>query len=491
MSITDPPNPLGYVGPAPAADTDLADLSYLQSQLGQSMTQSVINDQITTAFTTPTALTTVSFVDSQTALCATTAQTETGLAGTDSSNTIIGSNNLITLAGVGAASSSTDPQLGAVPLDASGLVPLTFVSLPASTQRWPEPFWTPSAYLSASATNSDTATLTQLFTTTITPAAVCKLLVTGLLDGYSSADGTAPQVSVSVTQSGTSQIVAQGTGIAEGYQGGVLSGYHISSGDTYDYPIPGWAATIDVAALGAGAGGETYFLGTGSNGNPGNWASAQINALTLPAGTKTLPVVVGLGGLGGYEAGNTGNIYGLAGGNSTVLVPTGTVVTAGNATPATTSTTPISTVSGGTLISALGGAVNGSYLTDPGGQPPSPPSYTPPAPLSQTPYAAGVQGMGGAGATTVGQAAANGTDGAVWLFAKPGPDYINAGGGIVVIPTDYSAQTALSAGVVATLTVTVVTTVASSAVFVNDYQYDSSLPDGLGVATLNILPIPA
>ena len=185
----------------------------------------------------------------------------------------------------------------------------------ASTQRFPRPFISPTAYHAAPVTATGTEVLLYPAVTVADPGFPYRLLVTGLVDANTNTDGEFPIIRVR-QGSATGQLVATGAGCAQAYTGGVLTEYTDVGGQPYN--IPSWATSMDVITLGAGGGGAggNGFGGDGIGGRQGVATTATIVRGThIPLGTNTLTITVGAGG----TAGENDNVSGGAGGSTTAV----------------------------------------------------------------------------------------------------------------------------------------------------------------------------
>ena len=368
---------LKYVGAAQATASDLVNQGYISTLTAGNMTQGTVNTMINSAFASNVLK---SYVDSQDALNATTAYVDAGDA-TRLHLSQIGANN------------------GVVGLLSTGKVETSRLNL-SSLQRWPKPFVSPSAYHSSPVTALGE---TQLFTMAVAdPGTTYKLLVSGVVDGVSSADGQYPLVRVRQGSS-TGQLVGLGRGLSEWYLGNAVLTTYTTAG-AHTYTVPGGYTNFDIVALGGGGAGNTFFSSVG--GGAGSFASASlVLGSTLPNTTATLTATVGAGGVAG------------AGTASTV---TGTGVT---------------------TVSGAGGAYQASSSDlglGPGtftlhGQ-----NYVGGATTTTGTTVGNAPGGGGGGDTN-----SNGAPGAVWILAYNALTNI-AGGPIPIQTADFYLQTSIS-----------------------------------------------
>jgi len=372
---------LPYVGATPASPTDLVTKSYVGGLSAGNMTQTAVDSQLTSGFS-PYPL--KSYVDGRDALNATPAFVDAGDA-TRLHLSQIGANN-----GIAGLLSSGKVEVARVPV--------------ASTQRWPSPFISPSAYHSSTITATGLAE-TQLFPVTVAyPGYTYKLLVTGVLDGQTGTDGQYPIVRVR-QGSTTGTIVAVGNGIGETFVvGGNLTSY--STNGSYTYTVPTGYTNLDIICLGAGGGGSSFW---GQGGNAGSFASSSlVYGTTLPLTTTTLAVTVGKGGKDGSTAGTASKVTGT--GITTVTGAGG----AGNG-----QTTNKGQAAGSLVLDGQTYQGGGQSLANGPGLAP---------------------GGGGGGGAASDQP---GADGEVWFFAYSSSTGASSGP-IRIIPTGYDQQTALT-----------------------------------------------
>lgn len=377
-----------YVGANQGAARDLVSYQYVQSLLGLNLSQILVDLQINTALS---GYVTKSYVDAQDALNATKAYVDAADA-LKLHNNQIGVNN------------------GAAGLLVGGRLDPSRVAA-ASTQRYPKPFISPSAYHS-SAVNVTTTETTIFPIAVADPGFTYKLFITGVLDGSSSVDGEYAVVKVHQGATG-GQIVAGGYGLGEKYPGGVLTSYTGHGSSTYT--IPTWVATLDVIALGAGGGGGNgAFFIAGPGGDAGVYSGVTLTrGTTLPNGTGTLTANVGTGGTA------TNN-----GGSSTVTGTGVTTVTGGGGDGSGNGANPNGvaagnfTFGGNTYVGGVAATTRKQVGNPPGG--------------GGSAASIATFDTGGAGA-----------DGAIWIFAKPAGGG-NPSGPINIIPTPLNAQTAIN-----------------------------------------------
>jgi hypothetical protein len=449
------PITLPYVGSTPASPTDLATYAYVNSLAGQGIAQSAVTTAINNAFA---GYPTKASVDAMNALNATSAyvSTQDGL--------------YVPLSGVGQAN-------GATPLDASGRVSSANINAASSTQRWPAPFTSPTAYQSASVaviTSQTTGTLLYSF-----PVAdpmfggaaglPYRLLVFGSVDCAPSLTDplTHSYLKVFVTQgSTTGQTVGVGASMSEFYRVGVLTEF-TSSGS---YPVPTWMVpgyAIDLAGFGGGGAGQSGGTLTGGPGGGAGGFSATtvIYGNQLPLETPT--IAFNIGGGGGANGAVSG--VGGAGGTTTIVVPGGPTVTCGGGGPGSGST---GSQSGGNGAAAGTGSFNGNSYPGGGG--------------GGTADIGGVGGGGGGGGNAVdvgsNDVGAPGGGGAAWAFAYPVPLVGPGGfarGPIPIMPWPVNDQTSITGA-----TTLYVQVVASS-------LFDASGTITTVKPTLWITPIPA
>jgi hypothetical protein len=377
-----------YVGANQGGTRDLVSYQYVQSLLGLNLSQLLVDLQINTALA---GYVTKAYVDTQDALNATKAYVDSADALKLHTNQI-GVNN------------------GAAGLLVGGRLDPARVSA-ASTQRFPKPFTSPSAYNGSAV--AVTTTETTVFPVSVAdPGFTYKLFITGVLDASSSVDGEYPIVKVHQGATG-GQIVAGGYGLGEKYPGGVLTTY--SGRGTSTYTVPTWTSTLDVITLGGGGGGGNgAFFIAGAGGDAGSFSGVTLTkGSTLPNTTTTLTANVGAGG----SATNNG-------GSSTVTGTGVTTITGGggdgqgngfSANGAAAGTFNF----GGNAYVGGGAATTRKQVGNPPG------------------------GGGSAASIATFDTGGAGADGAIWIFAKP------AGGGtpsgpVNIVPTPLNAQTAIT-----------------------------------------------
>jgi hypothetical protein len=412
------PITLPYVGSAPTSPTDLATYAYVNSLAGQGIAQSAVTTAINSAFA---GYPTKASIDALNALNATPAfvASQDGL--------------YVPLSGVGQAN-------GAAPLDASGRVSSANINAASSTQRWPAPFTSPTAYQSAavSVTGIESAASTLYSFPVADPmfggvaGLPYRLLLFGSVDCGLSVQGPQTYVEVFVTQGSTSgQTVGVGASMGESYRVGVLTEF-TSSGS---YPVPTWMVpgyAIDVAGFGGGGAGQS---GGPLTGGPGGGAGA-FSASTLIYGDQipleTPTIAFNIGGGGGANGAVSG--VGGAGGATTIVVPGGPTVTCGGGGPGSGST---GSQSGGNGAAAGTGSFNGNSYPGGGG--------------GGTANIGGVGGGGGGGGNAVDVGAntigAPGGGGSAWAFAYPVPSVgpgIFARGPIPIMPWPLNDQTSIT-----------------------------------------------
>ena len=297
---------------------------------------------------------------------------------------------------------------GVAGLTAGGRIDFSRVNV-ASTQRWPKPFVSPSAYNTTTVTAS-TAEV-QVYTCAVAdPGFTYKLFVTGTVSAYPAVDGEFAVIHVRVgTSSG--QIIAAGAGLGESYPGGTMTMFSVAG--AYSYTPPMWADYLDVVLLGGGGGGGGGgLIINGGAGLPGSWTTSTISS---PTGTYVGSV--GGGGTGGY-----GNVlFGTGGGAGT----------------ATTLTSPSLSGAGGTGSGGGDGSVGNEVFngqTYVGGAA-APGPHGNPSPNGNSP---GGGGLGGGFNSTGGV----GAPGAAWFFAYPSDH--TPSGPVTLVPTSFSSQTAIT-----------------------------------------------
>ena len=183
-------------GKTPSDDTSVATKAYLETLLAQYLTQSQINSLISAGYA---SYATKSYVDTQDGLNATQAYIDAG----DAARLLLSQRNA---------------NNGVAGLDATGKIDVSRVSF-ASTQRWPKPYYTPSAYNAGSVNAAETEVA--VYTHTIaSPGFTYKLLVGGQVDVRTTVDEKYPIVRVRVGST-TGEEVASGRGTGEYYQWGL------------------------------------------------------------------------------------------------------------------------------------------------------------------------------------------------------------------------------------------------------------------------------
>lgn len=345
---------LEYVGATQSASTDLVTRVYVDGLLTTNLSQSAVDAQITSGLS---SYVTKSYVDTQDALNATKSFIDTA----DALKLHLNQVNV---------------NSGIAGLDASGRIDVARVSI-ASTQRWPTPFTSPSAYHTS--LQSSSTSETQLYTITVAdPGYAYRLFLSGAVDTQTDTAGQYPIVRVR-RGSNTGPIVGVGNGPGEMYFGTGVGQQFTTSGT---YTVPSGYTDLDVIVLGAGGGPSNFFANLG--GAAGSFGTAHLlYGSTLPLTTTTLAVNIGTG------AGPGGN-----GGDSTV---SGTGVTTVTGSGGPTSASPI----------GAGGASPGTTTFD--GQP-----YA-----GGAASAAGAAGVapGGGGGSDGGTGGGTGARGQVWFLA--------------------------------------------------------------------------
>ncbi|MGC5248913.1 hypothetical protein ACPXB3_18535, partial [Gordonia sp. DT219] len=176
---------------------------------------------------------------------------------------------------------------------------------------------------------------------------------------------------------------------------------------TYSYAIPPWCRYIAYAALGAGGGGgrhNAFSAFTGRGGAAGTWTTGILErGVDFPWTATTITITIGAKGVGG-------GLNGTAGGDTTITIPGGSVLTAtggagglGNqaGSPTSGGSPGNATVDGQTYVGGTGGA-SGSGTSSPGAG-----------------VAPGAGGGGGGGGLVNGQQnGADGADGRAWIRAR-------------------------------------------------------------------------
>lgn len=383
---------LTYVGKAQTNPSDLVNLGYLTALLGTNMSQGTVDSMLSSGFS---SYVTRSYVDTQDALNA----TKTFIDTADGTRLHL---------------SQKSVNSGIAALDGTGRIASSRINV-ASTQRWPKPFITPSAYNSLT---TATGTEVQLYTCAVAdPGYTYKLLVTGLVDAFPSIDGEFPVIRV---RQGTSsgQLVATGGGLNEGYTN--LTSF--TTAGTFTYTVPAGVTTLDVVAIGGGGEG-IRFGGNGSGGPPGAWVSTTF----------------GTGGGGPLSPGTNISVRVGVGGATQVHGPAVTAQSSVVTYPATGTAVYSLTAAAGA------GSASGSYWGN------GPGNTT----FDGTTYIGGAQQFGsdapgnapgGAGSSdTVGAGSADGGAGAPGaVFIRPPGTIINAASAVNVVPSAFNAQTAIT-----------------------------------------------
>ncbi|ADX31961.1 minor tail protein [Tsukamurella phage TPA2] len=175
------------------------------------------------------------------------------------------------------------------------------------------------------------------------------------------------------------------------------------TGNNAAYPIPAYAAFVDVVILSGGGGGREGDGGAGATGNggkKGQWSSTTLNVAAL--GITTLNLSIGAGGpAGAKDAGNV--VESSRGGTTTVAWAGGSLSIpgggGGSGTGGAAGESPGSYSYGGQTFTGGGTAPSGSSRTN--GNPP------------------GGGGGGGAGGIFNGQTAGMaGAQGRIWLIFR-------------------------------------------------------------------------
>jgi len=172
-----------------------------------------------------------------------------------------------------------------------------------STQRFPSPYYSPSAYNSLAVTAGLTEETVYSWTVA-DPGYTFKLWVGGILDCSTNRDGYYPICLVRLG-SMSGPVIALGYGCSEYYAGATVAAY--GAAGPFAYTIPSWSDVIDVLVLGGGGGGAS------GAGNPLLWGNGGANSLwataTFTRGSAALPTSVtqitgwiGSGGLRGAAA---------------------------------------------------------------------------------------------------------------------------------------------------------------------------------------------
>lgn len=377
-----------YVGPAPSNAADLVDLAYVQSVIAATnVTQSQVDQVINNGLS---GFGDKSYVDQQNALNATPAQVDSGDA------------TRLHVSQLGAVS-------GVAPLNAYGRVDRSRTPL-GSTQRWPAPYYSPSAYQSSIVTLGSTETALYTYSQP-DPGFAYRLLVQGLLEGRTVTDGTPIQARVRLG-SATGPMIANGYSTSEAYVGGVL--YSFSTPGNFVFPIPSFAASLDFVLLGSGGGGSSgSVFGPGGGGLAGaiTTGSVVVGSAGLPSNVTQINGVIGTGGLG-----DPGGVNTHAG-------------AAGTATTLTYSATTLSAAAGagGSQLYAVPGVPAATYSYN---------GYT----YTTTGYGSGGEGGAAAGTALPG---VQGQGGAVWIIVHPLGGDSNYSG-IPIIPNALTTQSVLT-----------------------------------------------
>ena len=284
---------------------------------------------------------------------------------------------------------------GVAGLDPTGRIAIGRLNV-ASTQRFPSPFLSPSAYNTTTVSATAPAEVSLYGPITVAdPGYTYRLFITGHVVTTTSADGVIPVVRVRAGST-TGPILAASNGLGELYYPQTLTSY--TTAGSYTYSIPGSMTNFDVIALGGG--------GSGQLGNGGAAGVFAVGALaygtSLPLTTTTLAVTVGSGGVYGPHAGAASTVGGAG---------IGTLSAAGG---------NYGQISGGTGRGPGSIVVNGN-------------TYTGGADQTLLGNNGNPSGGGGAGRISSGSNPGNGADGAVWILAYN----VNAPaqGGCAVLPT--------------------------------------------------------
>lgn len=379
---------LPYLGAAQVNPHDVATDGYLTSLGGAGLTQAQITSQLTSGFS-PYVL--KSYVDAQNALNATQSYVDAGDA------TRLHLNQLGVVNGI-------------APLDVTGKIPVANVNL-LSTQRWPSPFYSPSAYNTSNVVATGGASAgapVQLYPISVAdPGYTYKLLIFGQVDLSCSIDGLYPKVWVAQGAT-TGPIVGIAPGIGESYTPGFTNLY--APGGNYSHTIAAWANTVDLAAVGAGASGRKV---SGDYGKAGVWATATLTRGSTMPTDGNLVITTGSGGAA--SAANVTNP-----GTASVVTGTGmTTLTAAAGTAVTTSS----------ALSSPGNKVFDG-VTYPGG-------------AIQTVAGGAGKSPGGGGNPSSSLGGGAGADGAVWVFEMAVSPGI-ARGPAPVMSWPLNAQSALT-----------------------------------------------
>lgn len=244
-------NTLPYVGAAQTHPNDITTRGYVASLIVQNLTQSQVNTLLNAGFA---GYVPMSYVTTQAAVNATKAFVDAGDA-TRLQLRQIGVNN------------------GIAGLTKNGRIEVARVAAP-STQRFPKPFYSPSAY-NASAVSVSANSEVSLYTyDQPDPGFTYKLLITGLADASTSVDAQYPIINVR-QGSATGQLVASGSGLGEFY---APTGGGSPSGSIPILPVP-------VNAQTSITGGTTLYVMLARSG-----ISGQMTVSTLRPQLCVLPV---------------------------------------------------------------------------------------------------------------------------------------------------------------------------------------------------------
>ena len=312
------PITLPYRGAAQAAAEDITHRAYILGLLAANISQAEVDALIAAGFA---PYVTKAYVDTQDGLNATKAFIDAGDA------------TRLKLA-------QKEVNNGIAALGPSGRVAVSHVNL-ASTQRFPKPFISPTAYQAAPVSATGTEVLLYPPVTVADPGFPYKLLVTGLVDATTSIDGEFPIIRVR-QGSATGQLVATGAGCAQTYTGGVLTEFTTVGGQPLygaalgGHPgrrLPGWGWC---GMWGYFGGRYRRGQGCGGHGHPrprhrhpgghqrphrdgrrrryggGDWCSRWGRGARRPRRARAGPVSVGAGGVHG------GSGSGLGGGPGTI-----------------------------------------------------------------------------------------------------------------------------------------------------------------------------
>ena len=170
-----------------------------------------------------------------------------------------------------------------------------------STQRFPTPYYSPSAYNTAEVTTGLTEEVIYSWTVA-DPGYTYKLMINGIVDGLTNRDQYYP-ISLVRLGSISGPILAVGYGCQESYSGAVVSQFD-TPGAAYSYQIPVWMVDLDILLLGGGGGGASgagtpLFWGDGGLAATWSTVSLAMGSGALPSGTTHINGVVGTGGAGG------------------------------------------------------------------------------------------------------------------------------------------------------------------------------------------------